>query len=182
MFSVSEAVLLSFLFMTVASSPKPAAEDFTFDPDIALWGDSSPAEPLDHHDLLSSASTDLFNSDPSPASNIAPDSDVDWDQEDSFASNTGTGQSCRAEDIQLLPAIGKLRARRGSESEPGKTTCASPGGGQEEDPAITKFRRSWKIWREALPRWFRVIKKSALVGSMASAIYRCAAQATRLMS
>jgi hypothetical protein len=139
MFSIAEALLLSFLMMTVASSPKPATEDFAFDAEIPLSDDYSLAEPLDNLDVLSSAPTDLFNLDFAPPPDIALDSDLGWGQEDLFASNIGTGASCHAEDIPASPAIGKLRARQGLVAKTGKETTCGAREEKIEDPDITKF-------------------------------------------
>lgn len=105
MFPTPAEVILVFsiLMMIVKSIPSPIAEDLFFNPDDIPTTDLFTND-LSNVDYLSASiePTDLLNLDP------IPDSDLLGNNENLLA---GNHDFCRAEDMSLLPAIGRLRAR-----------------------------------------------------------------------
>lgn len=95
MFPILPKVLLiiAFFITVINSTPRPDAEIFDLNPDVA-------------------PSTNIFLDGISYDDSSIPIGD----QQNLFAGNPGTSESCSAEDWQSFSAIGRLRQRRGSPS------------------------------------------------------------------
>lgn len=108
MFTILNAVLtFSFLISIVNSTPRPSAQDL--DPNFndaqntnLFLDEMSNNDDLTISTPLTSMDTNLFGN-----------------QENLFAADTSTGNSCRAEDSQSLPLFGRLRRRQISSSGSG---------------------------------------------------------------
>ncbi len=141
MFSTPDALLtFSLLVSIVKSTPHPALQ--SFDPDAPWWDmpvdepwSSMPLDDLPNEDELGNYDplANLFDWKPTP------DPNLNWNEGELFAANVGSGDFCSAEDMELSPLIGRLRAREGSEfgSGAGKT-CVAPKEG-DNDEELTPF-------------------------------------------
>ena len=124
MFTILKAVLtFSFLISIVNSIPRPSAEDLNPNLDDALHTNIFLDGMSNNDDLTTSTPlTSMFDSD------LTVDTNLIGNQENLFAMDTSTGSSCRAEDSQSIPAIGRLRRREESSSGSGggDQLCVSP--------------------------------------------------------
>jgi hypothetical protein len=107
MFPATELLLVcSVLMGMVNSGPSPTAEDLAVHPDDVQFTDVFTNDPSN----IDYFSTSADSTNPSGLDSTL-DSDSVWNEENLLAGNGGSNDWCRAEDMSLLPSIGRFRAR-----------------------------------------------------------------------